>query len=38
VDEAKPFKIPKWEVWEAFKKIKASQTYLKFQHQAMCVN
>ena len=25
VDEAKPFKIPKREVWEAFKKIKANQ-------------
>ena len=25
MDEAKPFKIPKREVWEAFKKIKANQ-------------
>src|SRR5476651_897839 len=25
VDEAKPFKIPKREVWEAFKKVKANQ-------------
>jgi hypothetical protein len=25
VDEAKPFDIPKQEVWEAFKKVKANQ-------------
>jgi hypothetical protein len=25
VDEAKPFDIPKREVWEAFKKVKANQ-------------
>jgi retron-type reverse transcriptase len=25
VDEAKPFKIPKREVWEAFKRVKANQ-------------
>jgi retron-type reverse transcriptase len=25
VDEAKPFKIPKREVWEAFKRMKANQ-------------
>jgi RNA-directed DNA polymerase len=25
VDEAKPFKIPKWEIWEAFKRVKANQ-------------
>jgi RNA-directed DNA polymerase len=25
VDKAKPFDIPKWEVWEAFKKVKANQ-------------
>jgi RNA-directed DNA polymerase len=25
VDEAKPFKIPKREVWEAFKSVKANQ-------------
>jgi hypothetical protein len=25
VDEAKPFLIPKWEVWEAFKRVKANQ-------------
>jgi len=25
VDEAKPFKIPKREVWEAFKHVKANQ-------------
>ena len=25
VDEAKPFAIPKREVWEAFKKVKANQ-------------
>jgi len=25
VDEAKPFKIPKREVWEAFKRVKAHQ-------------
>src|SRR5262249_27194643 len=25
VDKAKPFKIPKWEVWEAFKRVKANQ-------------
>jgi RNA-directed DNA polymerase len=25
VDEAKPFDIPKWEVWEAFKKVKANR-------------
>src|ERR1700734_4384783 len=25
VDEVKPFDIPKWEVWEAFKKVKANQ-------------
>jgi hypothetical protein len=24
VDEAKPFKIPKREVWEAFKRVKAT--------------
>jgi hypothetical protein len=25
MDEAKPFKIPKREVWEAFKRVKANQ-------------
>ena len=25
MDEAKPFKIPKKEVWEAFKRVKANQ-------------
>ena len=25
MDKAKPFDIPKWEVWEAFKKVKANQ-------------
>ena len=25
VDEAKPFKISKWEVWKAFKRVKANQ-------------
>jgi RNA-directed DNA polymerase len=25
VDEAKPFKIPKREIWEAFKRVKANQ-------------
>jgi RNA-directed DNA polymerase len=25
VDEARPFKIPKREVWEAFKRVKANQ-------------
>ena len=25
VDKAKPFKIPKREVWEAFKRVKANQ-------------
>ena len=25
MDEAKPFKIPKREVWEAFKRVKAAQ-------------
>ena len=25
MDEVKPFDIPKWEVWEAFKKVKANQ-------------
>jgi hypothetical protein len=25
VDDAKPFKIPKREVWEAFKRVKANQ-------------
>ena len=25
MDEAKPFKIPKREIWEAFKRVKANQ-------------
>jgi hypothetical protein len=29
VDEAKPFKIPKREVWEAFKRVKANQGTLR---------
>jgi RNA-directed DNA polymerase len=28
MDEAKPFKIPKREVWEAFKRVKANQERL----------
>ena len=29
VDKAKPFDIPKQEVWEAFKKVKANQGRLE---------
>ena len=29
VDEAKPFDIPKREVWEAFKKVKANRERLE---------
>ena len=29
MDEAKPFKIPKREVWEAFKRVKANRERLE---------
>src|SRR6478752_5463736 len=32
VDEAKPFKIPKREVWEAFKRVKANQERLAWMY------
>jgi hypothetical protein len=38
VDEAKPFDIPKREVWEAFKKVKANQgaNPTLFAHWQLC--
>jgi hypothetical protein len=38
VDEVKPFDIPKREVWEAFKKVKANQGAAGVDGQSIAVN